>query len=220
LRELIGAFFSSRNQCSFCSCAHAPVAAHLLGRELVDEVLHDFETSRLDAAHKELFRYITKLATNPSQVTASDIAKLKAAGWSEEAIYDALTVTSLFKFYNTWNNGSGVQHLTVADYAHSGHRLLTMGYRMDFSFFGTMKVMWAGRKEIHYSDFVSLIKVWLSRESTPYTPPSSQTTTNGYEPQPAPGTGQACAANGVPQMPQTLRPRPASGSHARIPTSA
>src|SRR6185295_7477404 len=64
LRELIGAFFSSRNQCSFCSCAHAPVAERLLGRELVDEVLRDFETSRLDAAHKELFRYVTKLATN------------------------------------------------------------------------------------------------------------------------------------------------------------
>src|ERR1041384_7550551 len=35
LRELIGAYLSSRNQCSFCQCAHAPVAAQLLGRELV-----------------------------------------------------------------------------------------------------------------------------------------------------------------------------------------
>src|SRR6185369_6739549 len=34
IRELIGAFVSSRNQCSFCSCAHAPVAARLLGQEL------------------------------------------------------------------------------------------------------------------------------------------------------------------------------------------
>src|SRR5262245_34510605 len=89
LRELIGAFFSSRNQCSLCSCAHAPVAAQLLGQDLVNEVIADFETSRLDAAHKELFRYIAKLATNPAEVTASDIARLKAAGWSDEAIYDA-----------------------------------------------------------------------------------------------------------------------------------
>jgi alkylhydroperoxidase family enzyme len=49
IRELIGAFVSSRNQCSFCSCAHAPVAAYLLGQELVDEVLLDLESSRLDA---------------------------------------------------------------------------------------------------------------------------------------------------------------------------
>src|SRR5689334_14108598 len=48
MRELIGAFISSRNQCCFCRCAHLPVAAQLLGQELVDEVLHDFESSRLD----------------------------------------------------------------------------------------------------------------------------------------------------------------------------
>src|SRR5271166_1340454 len=47
MRELIGAFLSSRNQCCFCSCAHAPVAAQFLGKDLVDEVLLDLETSRL-----------------------------------------------------------------------------------------------------------------------------------------------------------------------------
>src|SRR5690348_12097442 len=64
LRELIGAFVSSRNQCSFCRCAHAPLAAELLGKELVEQVLLDPETSGLDTAHKELFRYVGKLAEN------------------------------------------------------------------------------------------------------------------------------------------------------------
>jgi hypothetical protein len=99
---------------------------------LVDEVLRDPETSRLDAAHKALFRYIGKLAENAFRVTAADINQLKAAGWSEEAIYDALTVASVFKFYNTWNNGSGVQKMTSADYLFSGKVLNTMGYCMDF----------------------------------------------------------------------------------------
>src|SRR5512147_536237 len=62
MRELIGAFFSRRNQCSFCSDAHAATAAQYLEKELVDEVLHDLENSRLDFAHKELFRYLGKLA--------------------------------------------------------------------------------------------------------------------------------------------------------------
>ena len=103
LRELIGAYFSKKNQCSFCSDAHAASASGLLEKDLVDEVLHDLENSRLDSAHKALFRYIGKLAEHPSRVTDSDIEKLKEAGWSEEAIYDALTVASVFKFYNTWN---------------------------------------------------------------------------------------------------------------------
>ena len=132
LRELIGAYFSKKNQCSFCSDAHAAAAAELLDKDLVDEVLEDLENSRLDLAHKELFRYIGKLAENASWVTASDINKLKAAGWSEEAIYDALTVASVFKFYNTWNNGSGVQTMASEDYLHSGKVLNTLGYCMDF----------------------------------------------------------------------------------------
>src|SRR5882672_1988845 len=68
LRELIGAYFSRKNQCSFCCDAHAAAAAEFLEKELVDEVLHDLENSRLDLPHKELFRYIGKLAENPARV--------------------------------------------------------------------------------------------------------------------------------------------------------
>jgi len=132
LRELIGAYFSKKNQCSFCSDAHAASAAGYLEEGLVEEVLRDPESSRLDAAHKALFRYIGKLAEQPSRVTDSDIRKLKEAGWSEEAIYDALTVASVFKFYNTWNNGSGVRNMASTDYLFSGQVLNTLGYCMDF----------------------------------------------------------------------------------------
>src|SRR6185436_19193659 len=83
LRELIGAYISRKHQCSFCSDAHAAAAYEFLERELVDEVLMDLENSRLDAAHKELFRYIGKLAENPAAVTGEDIGRLKEAGWSE-----------------------------------------------------------------------------------------------------------------------------------------
>jgi len=140
LRELIGAYFSKKNQCSFCSNAHAAAAAEMLEEDLVDEVLRDLETSRLDEAHKELFRYIGKLAEGAFKVTATDINKLKAAGWSEEAIYDALTVASVFKFYNTWNNGSGVQNMTSSDYLYSGKVLNTLGYCMDFKLTRLMKL--------------------------------------------------------------------------------
>src|SRR6185503_4903817 len=132
--------------------------AELLGQELVNEVLLDLEASRLDLRHKQLFRYVGKLAENPAQVTASDIEGLKEVGWSEEEIYDALTVASVFKFYNTWNNGSGVQNMAPSDYSHSGSRLVTLGYCMDFSLLGTLKVMWLGRKEIKFSDLKALFK--------------------------------------------------------------
>lgn len=132
LRELIGAYFSKHNKCSFCSDAHAAAATEFLEGGLVEEVLRDVETSRLDEAHKALFRYIAKLAEHPERIVSSDIIRLKKSGWSEEAIYDALTVASVFKFYNTWNNGSGVQQMKSSDYLYSGRVLNTLGYCMDF----------------------------------------------------------------------------------------
>src|SRR3954463_698992 len=52
LRELIGAYFSKKNSCSFCSDSHAAAAAEYLEEGLVEEVLRDVESSRLDEAHK------------------------------------------------------------------------------------------------------------------------------------------------------------------------
>jgi len=174
MRELIGAFISSRNQCSFCSCAHVAVAVEYLGQDLVDAVIDNFETSRLDAAHKALFRYLVKLAENPAQVSAGDIDKLREAGWSEEAIYDALTVASLFKFYNTWNNGAGVRTMRISDYVHTGQRLTTMGYCMDFGLKAIAKVMWIGRKEITLSDLQGLFTSRAGRKPSKYTPATAQ----------------------------------------------
>jgi uncharacterized peroxidase-related enzyme len=211
LRELIGTFVSSRNQCGFCSCAHAPVAAELLGKELVDEVLRDPETSRLDQAHKELFRYVGKLAENPALVGAPDVDRLKRAGWSEEAIYDALTVASLFKFYNTWNNGSGVQAMNAADYAHSGSRLITLGYCMDFSFIGILKVVWVARKEITISDLIEILNIWLGRKGTNHLPSRPRALAGRESGQPAvPVASRSCAVDR--RKPPSRRPLPAGGS--------
>ena len=140
IRELIGAYVSRKNQYAFCSHAHAAAAAQYLEPDFVDEVLNDPETSRLDEAHKALFRYVGKLAENPGGVTASDIDLLKEAGWSEEAIYDALTVASVFRFYNTWNAGAGVRDMTSAGYLYSGKVLKGLGYCMDFKLTRLVKI--------------------------------------------------------------------------------
>ena len=52
----------------------------------------------------------------------------KAAGWSDEELYDAITVCALFKFYNTWIDATGVQDMPSAAYEMSGARLATVGY--------------------------------------------------------------------------------------------
>lgn len=140
IRELIGAYVSKKNQYCFCSNAHAAAASQFLEPDLVDEVLCDLESSRLDPAHKELFRYVGKLTENPAAIAAEDIGRLKQAGWSEEAIYDALTVAAVFRFYNTWNAGAGVRKMSSNDYVYSGRVLKKLGYCMDFKLTRLLKI--------------------------------------------------------------------------------
>ncbi len=96
-------------------------------------------------------------------VVASDVELVQAAGFSEEAIYDALTVASLFCFYNTWNAGAGVRDMSPAGYAYSGEVLKKRGYRMDFSFRSMLKVLASYRMDF---DLRHILKVTASTVRT------------------------------------------------------
>jgi len=50
------------------------------------------------------------------------------AGWSEEAVYDAITVCALFNFYNKWIDATGVGDMPAEACAASGQRLAAFGY--------------------------------------------------------------------------------------------
>jgi alkylhydroperoxidase family enzyme len=101
----------------------------LLGdHELVRAVLHDLASSPLPDAEKALLAYVDKLNLNPGQINAQDVVAVKRAGWSDEAIYDAVTVCALFNFYNRWIDGTGVHDMPAAAYEMSGKRLKEFGY--------------------------------------------------------------------------------------------
>jgi uncharacterized peroxidase-related enzyme len=129
-RELIGAFTGRRNECSFCMGAHAAVAAELLSdRELVDAVLADYRSSPLSEAEKALLAFVEKLNAQGAAVRQQDIDALHEAGWSDEAIYDAVTVCALFNFYNRWVHGAGVCDVPPEIHEATGRRLSMLGYR-------------------------------------------------------------------------------------------
>jgi len=102
----------------------------LLGnRGLVQGVLDDYQTAPIDERDKALFRFLEKMNAQSNRITQNDVDVLKAAGWSEDAIYDAITVCALFKFYNAWIDATGVHDMPAAAYEMSGKRLATQGYR-------------------------------------------------------------------------------------------
>ena len=95
---------------------------------MVDAVLEDYRTAPIDDRDKALFAFIEKMNEQSNAVRRADIDRLTAAGWSQEAIYDAITVCALFKFYNAWIDATGVHDLPAGAYEMSGRRMAAEGY--------------------------------------------------------------------------------------------
>ena len=97
-------------------------------RPLVTAVLQDYRTAPISDREKALFAFIEKVNRDASRIREEDVSEVKAAGWSEEALYDAISVCALFNFYNTWIDATGVGDMPAAAYAATGERLATFGY--------------------------------------------------------------------------------------------
>jgi hypothetical protein len=91
-------------------------------------VLEDFHSAPISDKDKAMFAFIEKVNRESNQVGPEDICAVVAAGWTEEAVYDAISVCALFNFYNTWIDATGVSDMPAFAYDMSGQRLATMGY--------------------------------------------------------------------------------------------
>jgi uncharacterized peroxidase-related enzyme len=75
----------------------------------VDAVCRDHRTAPIPDREKALFDYLEKLNRAPASMRQADADALKAHGWSDGEIYDAVTVCALFNFFNRWIDGTGVE---------------------------------------------------------------------------------------------------------------
>ena len=91
-------------------------------------VLRDLETSALDEKEKALFRFVDKVNHDSPRITAETMQPLYAAGWSDEAIYFAITVCALFNFYNRWIDAAGVHPMSEEAHREGGKRMAAHGY--------------------------------------------------------------------------------------------
>ena len=91
-------------------------------------MLNDYETAPFSEKERALFRFLAKMIEDSTTITHADADAVRAAGWSDEALYDAITVCSLFQFYNNWIDATGVSDMPAFAYEMSGKRLATSGY--------------------------------------------------------------------------------------------
>ena len=75
-----------------------------------------------------MFRFVSKVNRHSPQITAADMEPLHEAGWTDDAIYYAITVCALFNFYNRWIDASGVHALSEEAHRQGGKRSAANGY--------------------------------------------------------------------------------------------
>jgi alkylhydroperoxidase family enzyme len=96
--------------------------------ELVSRAVQDLEGSDLSDKEKALFRFVSKVNHHSPMIAASDMEPLYAVGWTDEAIYTAITVCALFNFYNRWIDASGVHVMSEEAHRQYGLRTAHNGY--------------------------------------------------------------------------------------------
>ena len=91
-------------------------------------VVDDWHTAPLDAKLRATLGFLEKLTLRPNDVRPADIAPLRAAGLSDEAIEDAIHVCALFNIYDRMADALGWWLPDQAGYDASGRNLMKRGY--------------------------------------------------------------------------------------------
>ena len=113
VKEQVALVVSGINLSNYCLAIHLEI----LGRMGIDKAMSrklalNYESAQVEPKVMELFRFADKLTRFPADMEKSDVERLHAAGWSDEAILETVLVVSLFACANRFSAGVGL----VADF--------------------------------------------------------------------------------------------------------
>ena len=97
---------------------------------MVESVLTDLDNAPISEKDRALYAFVKKMVHNSLSIGASDTDAAHAAGWTDEALYDAISVVALFQFYNAWIDATGVSDMPALGYELLGNRIATNGYAL------------------------------------------------------------------------------------------
>ena len=128
-RELMAAFISKINECTFCIGAHTATSTRAYRDSVkVDAVLSDLETAPIEEPLRATLRMLGKL-TREHSVDADDMRAVLDAGTSKEQIKDALAVCFAFNTTNRLADAFGFFVPGPEAFKAGAKFLLKRGYR-------------------------------------------------------------------------------------------
>lgn len=127
-REVLAGYVSRLNGCGFCVGAHrATLDAMGSPSETIAAIDTTPQLALVDDKMKALLALAESLTRDPANFSADDIAKARDAGWSEQAVEDAINVIALFGYVNRLVEGMGIEG-NPAYFSYVGKALATQGY--------------------------------------------------------------------------------------------
>ncbi len=108
-RELMAAYVSRLNSCTYCASSHSE-AAIILGVEphLLEGLMTDIDAAPIDKRFVPIFKCLKKLTLTSFKMVQADADAIYAAGWDERALHDAIMVCCCFSFMNRLADGHGL----------------------------------------------------------------------------------------------------------------
>jgi len=109
-RELMASLVSALNACDFCVGVHE-AAAEGFGVEpgLLKSLLDDIDSAAVSDKLKPVLKYVAKLTRDPARIVIADTDAIRAAGWDDDAIHNAVCVVAFYSFMNRYVDGIGLE---------------------------------------------------------------------------------------------------------------
>lgn len=108
-REMISVAVSMANGCLYCLVAHgAALRQQSDDRIEADRITLDYRRADLSARERAILDYAVKVTKNPGDCDETDIEELRAAGLSDEDIWDVIEVAAMFNFTNRLAMATGM----------------------------------------------------------------------------------------------------------------
>jgi uncharacterized peroxidase-related enzyme len=130
-RELIAAYVSRLNECTFCSMSHGAFAALQRddGWTVVDAVFADVSTAPVSAKLAALLAVAAKVQQGGAAVTEADVAAARAEGATDVEIHDTVLIAAAFCMFNRYVDGLATwQPEEKAPYDEMAQMIVEHGY--------------------------------------------------------------------------------------------
>jgi uncharacterized peroxidase-related enzyme len=106
-RELIAAYVSALNDCTFCHTSHAAIAACQLpdGDAVVAAVVRNRESAPISEKLKALLAVAERVQQGGRCVRADDIERARRSGATDIEIHDTVLIAAAFCMFNRYVDG-------------------------------------------------------------------------------------------------------------------